>query len=51
MGENQDSKDKIVNELMKINKRLNRIHSWMAGFIIIYLVLFFISIGLMMMGG
>ncbi len=35
MGEIQDSKDDIVNELMKINKRLDSIHSWLAVFIII----------------
>ena len=51
MGEIQDSKDDtIVNELMKINKRLDRMHSWIAGFIIISVVFIFISIWLMTIG-
>jgi len=46
MGEIQDSKDNIVNELMKINKRLDRIHSWLAAFIIISVLFYLILIGL-----
>jgi hypothetical protein len=46
MGEIQESKDEIVNELIKINKRLDSIHSWLAAFIIIselfYIVLFYL---------
>lgn len=44
MAEIQDSKDNIVNELMKIKKRLDGIHSWLAAFITISVVFYIIAI-------
>ncbi|MFX0156338.1 MAG: hypothetical protein ACFE9Q_17585 [Candidatus Hodarchaeota archaeon] len=46
MGEIQDSKDNIVNELKKINKRLERIHNWLAAFIVISVLFFLIQLGI-----
>ena len=46
MGEIQDSKDNIVNELMKINKRLDRIHSWLAAFIVISVLFYLVMLGI-----
>lgn len=45
MGEIQDSKDNIVDELMKMNKRLDGIHSWLAAFIVITVIFYFILLG------
>ncbi len=46
MPEIKDLDENIINELKKINKRLNSIHSWLAGFIILpilfYLMVFFV---------
>ncbi|MFX0104811.1 MAG: hypothetical protein ACFE75_04920 [Candidatus Hodarchaeota archaeon] len=46
MGEIPDSNDKIVNELKKINKRLDSIHSWLAAFIVISVLFYLLLIGL-----
>ncbi|MFW9971545.1 MAG: hypothetical protein ACFFDF_15225 [Candidatus Odinarchaeota archaeon] len=42
MGEIQDSKDNIINELKRMNKRLDRIHSWLAAFIVITVIFYLI---------
>jgi hypothetical protein len=44
MSEIQDSNDNIINELMKLNKRLDRIHSWLAAFIVISVVFYIMTI-------
>jgi hypothetical protein len=44
MDENQDSKDGILDELRKIKKRLDSMHSWLAGFIVISVFFFILSI-------
>jgi len=44
MGEIEDSNDNIVNELMKINKRLDGIHSWLAAFIVITVLFYLVVI-------
>jgi len=46
VSEIQDSKDNIVNELMKINKRLDRIHNWLAAFIVISVIFYLIILGI-----
>ena len=46
MGEIQDSKDNIVNELMRMNKRLDRIHSWLAAFIVISVLFYLVVLGI-----
>lgn len=45
MGEIQNSKDNIVNELKRMNKRLNGIHSWLAAFIVITVIFYLILLG------
>ena len=43
MSDNKDLDENILEELKKMNKRLNSIHSWIAGFIILT-ILFFVYI-------
>ena len=49
MDEIQDSKDNIVNELKKMNKRLDRIHNWLAAYIVISVFFYPIMIGVFML--
>lgn len=46
MDQIQDSKDNVVNELMKIKNRLDRIHSWLAAFIVISVLFYLIVLGI-----
>ncbi|MFW9783132.1 MAG: hypothetical protein ACFFFB_12690 [Candidatus Heimdallarchaeota archaeon] len=46
MNDIQDSKDTIVNELKQIKKRLDRIHSWLAAFIVISVIFYLILMGI-----
>ncbi|MFW9772248.1 MAG: hypothetical protein ACFFBY_06455 [Promethearchaeota archaeon] len=46
MNEIQDSKNAIVNELKQIKKRLDRIHSWLAAFIVISVIFYLILMGI-----
>jgi hypothetical protein len=46
MGEVQASKDDIVNKLIKINKRLDSIHSWLAAFIVISVLFYLCMLGI-----
>ncbi|MFX1478562.1 MAG: hypothetical protein ACFFCI_10585 [Promethearchaeota archaeon] len=46
MDEIQDSQNEIVNELVKMNKRLNGIHSWLAAFIVISVLFYLIVLGI-----
>lgn len=48
MDDVQDSKDTIVNELKQIKKRLDRIHSWLAAFIVISVVFYLILLGIIL---
>ncbi|MFW9876210.1 MAG: hypothetical protein ACFFG0_24170 [Candidatus Thorarchaeota archaeon] len=46
MGEIQDPQNEIVKELVKMNKRLNGIHSWLAAFIVISVFFYLIVLGI-----
>jgi len=50
MGEIHESNNNVVNELKRINKRLDSIFSWMAAFIVIIVVLWLISFWFMFWG-
>ena len=43
MPEIKDPDEDILNVLKKINKRLNSIHSWLAGFIIVTIIFYIIA--------
>jgi hypothetical protein len=46
VGEIQDSQNEIVKELVKMNKRLNGIHSWLAAFIVITVLFYLVVLGI-----
>jgi uncharacterized membrane protein len=43
MTENKELNENVIDELKKMNKRLNSMHSWLAGFIIVT-ILFYVYI-------